>query len=410
MSASHSPASAAATLRTAWILIALAGLITMVSMGVRLTNGVFLHPVAEATHLQIVEISLAFAVGQLMWGLFQPAFGILSDRHSPLIAMALGGIFLAAGNIAAIWSDNMFWLIVSFGLLAPAGAAAGSFGVVMGAISSRLPPSLKSLSGGIVNACGSAGQFLFSPLNQFFITSWGYGSALMMMGIASLAIIPAAFGINRGAAAHKAAAPRQDDKQSVKSALWMAAKNPSYLLLQAGFFTCGFHIAFLVTHLPGEIASCGHAAAVAGTSLGLIGFCNIIGSLTTAWLGGFYKMKYILAVLYASRAVMIGLFMLSARSEWDFYLFSAGMGLTWTSTVAPTAGIVAKLFGFRYLATLFGITFLTHQIGGFLGAWLGGVVVSDTGSYQWMWYADMTMALLAAFIHLPIREDAPIRQ
>ncbi|GHU06050.1 MFS transporter [Alphaproteobacteria bacterium] len=389
------------------MLIALAGLITMISMGVRLTNGLFLHPVVAATHLQIVEISFAFAVGQLMWGAFQPVFGILSDRRGPFFALALGGILLAVGNIAAIWSDTMFWLIVSFGLLAPAGAAASSFGVVMAAISPRLPPSLKNLSGGVVNACGSAGQFLFSPLNQFFITCWGYGSALMMMGLASLAIIPAAFGIDRGNTFHKTASTRE---QSVKAALLIAAKNPSYLLLQVGFFTCGFHIAFLVTHLPGEISSCGHAAAVAGASLGLIGFCNIIGSLTTAWLGSFFKMKYILTVLYASRAVMIGLFLLSARSEWDFYLFSAGMGLTWTSTVAPTASIVGKLFGLRYLATLFGTTFLTHRIGGFLGALLGGMVVSSMGNYQWMWYADMTMALIAALAHLPIREDAPIRE
>ena len=413
-----SPSPAAPTalpVRTAWILIALAGVVILITMGSRLTNGLFLHPMAHATGLGIVEISMAFAIGQLMWGLFQPAFGILSDRYSPLAALILGTVLLAGGTIGAIWADDMIWMIATFGLLAPAGAAAGSYGIVLSAIARYLPASLKNLSGGVINACGSAGQFLFAPLCQFFISGWGYGSALAMMGLASLAVIPAALGIGRITARHNAFLPKDDstpDKHeglSLKAALKMAVRDPGYLLLQAGFFTCGFHIAFLVTHLPGEIASCGHGAAVAGAALGLIGFCNIIGSLVSAWLGSFYKMKHILSVLYTARAVMIALFMMSAKSEWDFYLFAAGMGFTWTGTVAPTAAIVAKLFGLRYLATLFGITFLTHQIGGFLGAWLGGVAVTRFGSYQWVWYADMAMALLAALFHLPIREPAPVR-
>jgi predicted MFS family arabinose efflux permease len=184
-----------------------------------------------------------------------------------------------------------------------------------------------------------------------------------------------------------------------------AMKNPSYLLLHAGFFTCGFHIAFLVTHLPGEVNLCGLPPSVASWSLAIIGLANIFGSLFAGWCISRYRSKYILAVMYGSRVLLIGFYLLLPRTELTFYLFAAGLGFTWLATVPPTAAIVGKLFGIRYLATLFGLTLLTHQIGGFLGAYLGGLVITQFGDFGWMWYADMALATFAVIINLPIRES-----
>jgi predicted MFS family arabinose efflux permease len=185
----------------------------------------------------------------------------------------------------------------------------------------------------------------------------------------------------------------------------VAMRDPSYLFLHAGFFTCGFHIAFLVTHLPGEVALCNLPAGVSATALGLIGLFNIIGSLGAGALGARYRMKYLLAWLYASRAAIIMLYLLAPKTAWTFYIFAAVLGLTWLATVPPTAGLVGKLFGVRYLATLFGLTLLSHQIGGFFGAWLGGLALERYGNFNWMWYADIVLALAAALVNLPIRES-----
>jgi predicted MFS family arabinose efflux permease len=188
-----------------------------------------------------------------------------------------------------------------------------------------------------------------------------------------------------------------------------AMRDRSYLCLHAGFFTCGFHIAFLVTHLPGEVALCGLPAGVSATALGLIGLFNIAGSLTAGALAQRYRMKWLLAVTYGSRAVIIALYLLAPKTAWTFYLFAAALGFSWLATVPPTAGLVGKLFGTRYLATLFGLTLLSHQIGGFFGAWLGGLAFVRFGDYSWMWYADIALALAAALVNLPIREAVPHR-
>lgn len=192
-------------------------------------------------------------------------------------------------------------------------------------------------------------------------------------------------------------------------AIRTAMKDPSYLLLHAGFFTCGFHIAFLVTHLPGEVNLCGLPPAVASWSLAIIGLANIFGSLYAGSCVAKYRSKYVLAAMYGSRAVLVILYLMAPRTELTFYIFAAGLGFTWLATVPPTAAIVGKLFGIRYLATLFGLTLLTHQIGGFLGAYLGGLAISQFGDFTWMWYADIVLATLAAIFNLPIRE-APVQR
>jgi predicted MFS family arabinose efflux permease len=199
-------------------------------------------------------------------------------------------------------------------------------------------------------------------------------------------------------------APPTAPEQSLKSAVKQALADPSYLLLHAGFFTCGFHIAFLVTHLPGEVQLCGLSAQVASWSLAIIGLANIVGSLLAGWGTQTYRSKYILFWMYFSRAILIAAYLLAPKTATTFYLFAAGLGLTWLATVPPTAGIVGKLFGTRYLGTLFGLTLLSHQIGGFFGAWLGGIAFTTQGNYDWVWGADIVLALVAALCNLPIKE------
>ncbi len=396
--------------RAAWGLVLLAAAVLMITMGIRQTVGLFVHPIAGATALDIVDISFALAMGQLLWGVFQPVFGAIADNRGPLAVLVAGAVLLALGQIGTVWADTPWLLLLTLGIMAPAGAAAGSFSVLIGATAGRLPPNMRSFASGFINAGGSVGQFAFAPLVQLFISVWGYFSALWMLAVAALATIPLVRRLCSPVSMERPATVVAGDASGgIRTQVIAALKNPSYLLLHAGFFTCGFHVAFLVTHLPGEVAHCGHGAAVSAASLSLIGLCNIAGSLFAGYLGNHFRMKYILAALYASRALMITLFLLSDKSAMAFYIFSAATGLTWLATVPPTAGIVGKLFGMRYLATLFGLTLLSHQVGGFLGAYFGGVSMAAFGDYQWMWIADIALATMAALVNLPIRESAVVR-
>ena len=391
--------------QSAWKLMLLAAAILMITMGIRQSVGLFIYPLTMSTGLGIVSISFALAIGQFIWGLAQPIFGILADKKGSFAVLASGGILLAAGQLLTIWADSQWLLILSLGILGPFGAGAGSFSVLIGATSGRLPLKKRSFAGGFINAGGSFGQFVFAPLSQFLIGTFGWISAMVALAGSALLTIPLARSLcPPGAEIASRPVAKVEGEESMKETVLRACRNPSYLLLHAGFFTCGFHVAFLVTHLPGEVALGGHGATVSAVSLGIIGLFNIAGSLLAGTLGNYFKMKYILAVMYASRAIMIALFVLAPKTELVFYIFAAGTGFTWLATVPPTAGIVGKLFGTRYLATLFGLTLLTHQIGAFLGAWLGGVAVANEGSYLWVWYADIGLAALAAVVNLPIKE------
>jgi predicted MFS family arabinose efflux permease len=221
---------------------------------------------------------------------------------------------------------------------------------------------------------------------------------------AALLTIPLALPLARSASPNVALAAAAKPI-TLSEQLRIALRNPSYLCLHAGFFTCGFHVAFLVTHLPSDLQLCGLTAAVAANSLALIGLFNVAGSLAAGWLGQRYRMKHLLASIYGSRAVIVAIYVVMPKTALNVYLFAGALGFTWLATVPPTSGLVGKLFGTRYLATLFGLTLLTHQIGGFLGAWLGGVALAQTGSYDWIWYVDIALALVAAAANLPIREQ-----
>ncbi|MGO4262420.1 MFS transporter [Lysobacter sp. TAB13] len=389
-----------------WPLLLAATAMLMITMGIRQSQGLLIKPIGHSTGLGIAEISFALAIGQFVWGAVQPVFGALADQRGPGRVLVFGGILLMAGMGLTPFVSSQWGLMVTLGILGAAGAGAGSFSILIGATAQRLPAEKRSMAAGVINAGGSLGQFLFAPLVQAVIAAAGWMAAMWTLAVAALATLPLAWPLRRRESATPSggAVASAPPGIGLREQLRIAMREPSYWMLHVGFFTCGFHIAFLVTHLPGEIALCGLSDNVSAMSLALIGLFNIGGSLAAGWLGQRYRMKHLLALMYASRALLIGIYLISPPTPLTFYLFAAGLGVTWLATVPPTAGLVGKLFGPRYLGTLFGFTLLSHQIGGFFGAWLGGLAMANFGDYTWMWYADIALALLAAAANLPIRE------
>lgn len=392
--------------RSAWAIMLSSAAILAVTMGARQSTGLFVSPLDVSTGLGIVSISFALAIGQFVWGLAQPLFGALADKKGSYGVLVLGAFILAGGSALTPLANSEWSLVFTMGILSAAGAGAGSFSILIGATARQLPADRRAFASGFINAGGSLGQFIFAPLLQAIISGFGWIAAMLTMAAVTLTTIPLA-SLLRNTRHPDEAVSSEPRAGGLMQQVRLALRDPSYLCLHAGFFTCGFHVAFLVTHLPGEVALCGHSAAVSAAALAIIGLFNIAGSLLAGSLGARYRMKYILAVMYGSRAVVIGLYLLAPKTPLTFYIFAASLGFTWLATVPPTAGLIGKLFGTRYLATLFGLTVLTHQVGGFLGAWLGGLVMAHDGNYQWMWYADITLAAMAALVNLPVREEKP---
>src|SRR5262249_8525723 len=348
----------------------------MVTMGTRQSLGLFVSPLNTATGLGIASISLALAIGQFSWGAIQPVAGAVADRYGPGRVLVAGLIVLVFGIALTPFMTSGFGLFVSLGLLAAIGSGAGSFSVLIGAAAQRLPADARGRAAGVINAGGSFGQFVFAPVSQRLIQSVGWMGALWALAAMTLAALP----LVRTVAGSGSAPPKAAAGESAWTALRGAMGDRSYLLLNAGFFTCGFHIAFLVTHLPQEVNLCGLPPTVASWSIAIIGLANLAGSLIAGASTSHYRSKHILAAMYGSRAALIGWYLVAPKTALPFYLFGAGLGLTWLATVPPTAAIVGKLFGIRYLATLFGMTLLSHQVGGFLGAYLGGIAFEHSGS------------------------------
>jgi len=398
------PASSVSGEHNAWPVTLAAAAVLLVTMGARQSLGLFISPLNASTGLGIATISLALAVAQLMWGVIQPIAGAVADRYGPARVLVAGLLALAVGMAMTPFMTLGLGLIVSLGILSAMGAGAGSFSVLIGAATQHLATENRGKSAGIINAGGSLGQFIFAPVAQALIQMLGWMGAMWSLAAIVVGALPLVRLVSPTRPAHLVGG-------GTGSAPWRAVQDAmgdrSYLLLHAGFFTCGFHIAFLVTHLPGEVNLCGLPPSVASWSLSLIGLSNIVGSLIAGACTQRYRSKYILAAMYGSRTLMIGWYLAAPKTTLTFYSFAVGLGLTWLATVPPTATIVGKLFGIRYLSTLFGLTLLSHQIGGFLGAYLGGLALARFGDYQWMWYADMALAAAAALINLPIRE-APV--
>ena len=384
-----------------WAITLSAAGILLVTMGARQSLGLFVSPLNTSTGLGIAAISLAMAVGQFTWGAIQPFAGAAADRFGPARVLVAGVLLLALGSAITPLMGSTWGLIVSLGLFSAIGSGAGSFSVLIGASSQRLPLAARGAASGVINAGGSLGQFVFAPILQMLIQLLGWMGAMWSLALMTLTALPLVRVLARPAE-HSPGHAASD------AGLWQSVRlamgDRSYQLLNLGFFTCGFHIAFLVTHLPGEVDLCGLPPTVASWSLAIIGLFNIFGSLYAGSCVARYRSKYVLFCMYASRALLVAIYLAAPKTNVTFYLFAAGLGFTWLATVPPTAALVGKLFGVRYLGTLVGFSLLAHQIGGFLGAYLGGIALAQFGDYAWMWYADIALATAAALVNLPIRE------
>ncbi len=389
------------TRRNVFLVVFAAASVMALTFGTRMSLSLFLSAINTHTGAGLIAISFAFAVSQLMWGVSQPVAGMIADRYGAGRVIAGGMLLIAAGTALVPFAGSTAMLVFLIGIVIAVGAGAAGISIALAAVARLLPPEKRAMATGIVSAGGSFGQFTLVPLAQGLIGWVGWMAALWWLAAIAVATAPLAW-LLRGKAAPASGAIRDE---RLGDAVKRAFGDRSYVLLNLGFFTCGVHVAFIATHLPGVVAYCALPPEVGAWSLGVIGLFNIIGSLGIGWAMGHWRMKSLLALLYAARAVAVALFLVAPKTELTFLVFAAVLGVTWLSTIPPTGGLVAKFYGPRYMATLFGIVLLSHQIGGFLGAYLGGYAFEATGSYDWMWYADIALALAAALVHLPIREQ-----
>ncbi len=390
--------------RTPTIVLIAGGLILSVAFGVRHGFGLFLQPISSDLGWGRETFALAIAVQNLVWGVTQPFTGMVADRFGSARVMIAGGLCYALG-LALMATVTAPWLFVlTAGGLIGLGLSGVTFSVVSGVLGRRFPPEKRSMALGISAAAGSFGQFVMLPLTQWLLSAVGWYGALLALACVALLIVPLAAAMveRRETHAHAFA-------QSAGQAMGEAIGHRGYVLLTLGFFVCGFQVVFIGVHLPAYLADRGLPAHVAVTALALIGLFNIIGTYSTGWLGGRFSKKYILSAIYFGRAMVFALFFWLPLSIATVYAFAMALGLLWLSTVPPTNAMVAQIFGVRYMAMLTGFTFFSHQIGSFLGAWLGGKLYDSTGSYDVVWYLSIALGIVAGLLNLPI-DERPIKR
>jgi MFS family permease len=395
------------TWRTPAVIAVCGCLIGMITFGPRSTMGFFLTPLSQANGWGRDVFALAIAVQNLLWGLGQPLAGAIADRFGTNRVLSVGAVLYAAGLVMMAYATSPGVLEISAGLLIGFGLSGCAFTVVLGAFGKLLPESWRSLAFGAGTAAGSFGQFLYSPLAVLLMGVVGWQETLMILGCSVLLVLPLSLALatERSAGPLVAAPP----KQSVRQALAEAFRHRSYVLLVVGFFTCGFQLAFVTVHLPSYLVDRGLSTQVGGWTLAIIGIFNIIGSLSAGWLGNRMPKRYLLSIIYFARALSIVAFISLPASPGATYLFGAVTGLLWLSTVPPTSALVALMFGTRWLTMLFGFAFFSHQVGGFLGVWLGGIAFERTGSYDLVWWLSVLFGVLSALINLPIVEKPVVR-
>lgn len=404
MSDAASPAPSSGLSRRAWIMILTGAVIVTLSMGVRQAFGLFLRPVGLDLEIDRQTFGLIIAAQNLLFGLIQPFVGAWADKHGAGKVAVGGALVYLAGLAVAATAANALGLMLGFGVMVGLSMAGVTFVVVLGAVGRAVPPEKRTLAFGIVTAGGSFGQFLVVPAAQGLLDALDWRLTLFVLGGLVALIIPLALGV-----AGKPPVADARDGLPLKAALKEALTNPSYALLNLGFFVCGFHVAFVGTHLPAYLRDMGLSGGVGAASLALIGLFNILGSwLWGAW-GSKGSKKGLLTLLYASRAVAIAVFLLVPLSPASALIFAATFGFLWLGTVPLTNGLVAQIFGVRHLSALAGIVFLSHQVGAFLGAWLAGVAFDLTGSYTTIWTLSIALAVMAALANVPVREAPVVR-
>ena len=385
--------------RTPTVVLVCGGLILTLGMGIRHGFGLFLEPMTGDLHWGRETFALALAVQNLVWGATQPFAGVLADKYGSA-RVVLGGTLLYVLGLALMAHPGAPWqFVVSAGVLIGSGLSGVTFTLIMSVIGRAYPPEKRSMALGIAAAAGSFGQFAMLPVTQTLLSHVGWYGALIALSAIGVLMAPLAAAMVEKRATHAAAF-----KQSAGEAMKEALGHRGYVLLTIGFFVCGFQVVFVGVHLPAYLADHGLAPHVAVTALALIGLFNIFGTYTTGWLGSRVPKRYILSAIYFARAVVIALFVWLPLSAASVYAFAVALGLLWLSTVPPTNGIVAQVFGVRYMAMLSGFTFFSHQIGSFLGAWLGGRLYDATGSYDIVWYLSIALGIVAGVLNLPIDE------
>jgi MFS family permease len=385
-------------------IVVIAGcVIAIVTFGTRTSFGLFTEPLSAFRGWDRETFALAIAVQNLLWGVGQPFAGAVADRYGAGRVLATGGLVYAAGTALMAVSTSGTALALSGGVLVGLGLAGGSFTIVIAAFARLVAEDRRSWAMGLATAAGSMGQFLFAPLGHAFIAAYGPATALVLLA-GFVAMVPVLAGALTGRG-DEAEGPSVSSGQALRAAL----AHPSYLLLTSGFFVCGFHIAFISTHLPPYITDLGLAGGLAAWSLGLIGLFNVIGAYSAGLLGGAYPKRLLLSAIYLGRAVAFALLLLAPATPLTILVFAAAMGLLWLSTVPLTSGLVALMFGTRHVGLLFGVVFLSHQTGAFVGAWLGAAVYDGTGGYELMWWLCIALSVAAAAVHLPIAERRAVR-
>jgi MFS family permease len=387
--------------RNPYLIVACGCVMAILSFGPRATLGFFLQPMSQELGWGRDVFGLAIAIQNLLWGAALPFVGAIADRYGTLLPLSIGGLIYAAGLALMAYSNTPAMLHASTGVLLGFGLAGASFTLVLAAFGKLLPESWRTISFGIGTAAGSFGQFLFSPLAVGLIGSVGWHNTLLVFAVMVLLILPLSLVV--------ATSPRDNapsaQQQSFREALGEAFGHRSYVLLVIGFFTCGFHVAFITVHLPPYLVDKGLAAAWGGWVIAFIGLFNIVGAISAGILGSRLPKRYLLSLIYFFRAVAIAGFLLVPVTPTSAMTFGAVMGLLWLSTVPLTSGLVALMFGMRYMATLFGFVFFSHQVGSFLGVWLGGYLYERTGSYDVVWWLGVALGIFAALVNLPIREQ-----
>ncbi len=387
--------------RTPTVVLVMSGLMISLSMGIRHGFGLFLQPMSVDLHWGRETFSLALAVQNLVWGIATPFAGMFADRFGThRVTFACAGLYCAGLATMALATTPMM-LILTAGVLIGLGLAGLTFSVIAGVLGRAFSPEKRSMALGISAASGSFGQFAFLPVTQVLISSLGWHGALFALAAVALAMIPLS-----AALYERHLGTGHAFQQSARQAMREALGHRGYLLLTIGFFVCGFQVVFVGVHLPAYLADKGMAPHVAVTALALIGLFNIVGTYVAGLLGGRLPKRYLLSAIYFARAIVFALFFLMPVSAASVYLFAIALGLLWLSTVPLTNGIVAQVFGVRYLAMLAGFTFFSHQIGSFLGAWLGGRLYDTTGSYDVVWWISIGLGVAAGLINLPIDERA----
>jgi predicted MFS family arabinose efflux permease len=371
------------------------------TMGSRSVVGLLLSPLNSATGLGMATLSFAVALSQLTWGAAQPFCGMLAERYGAARIIFVGTL-LGALTLALLPFAHSALLLSAVFAVSGIAATVGSPSLLVGTVSQRVSPERRGLVAGVIGAGTPLGQLVLAPATQAIISLAGWVSATLVLAALSLVALPLALAFRR-----PPASPARTDATPVSIPLRTALASPRYWIINATFFVCGLHVFFLITHLPGAIELCGLSAGVSAAALAVLGLFNIAGSIAGGIVIQRYSMKRTLALLYAARAAGIALFLVAPKTELVVLAFSAWMGLTYMAVLPPTAGLIGKLYGAQRLATLLGITFVVHQVGAFLGSWLGGVVLEATGSYDWMWLADVALAVLAAAVCLAIRESQP---